>query len=327
MCTIVVWSDNGIANVSARNMDWFEDMQTDLWVFPRGMAHKGLEAEGACSLDWTSKYGSVIASVYGIASSDGINEKGLGAHLLWLSESDYGVQSPAVPGLSMSLWGQFFLDNFASVAEAVAYAEQRSFQIVTSGFSSTDEAAAIHLQIEDASGDVAVFEYIDGELQIHHGSGYRVMTNSPIFEKQLANLKHYAGFGGDRPLPGTSEAADRFVRAAYYLEHLRRPASELEAIAGVISVVRNTAQPFVDLNREHAETSPTIWRTVIDHKNQTYYFESTVSPYLIWVELGNLDFDAEAPVLKPPLSTKLYDYKGDSTDRFIEAEPFPWSMP
>ena len=43
------------------------------------------------------------------------------------------------------------------------------------------------------------------------------MTNSPTFEKQQENLKQYQGFGGNKPIPGTSSAQDRFVRASYYM--------------------------------------------------------------------------------------------------------------
>jgi penicillin V acylase-like amidase (Ntn superfamily) len=327
MCTIVVWSDNDIAHVSARNMDWFEDMQTDLWVFPRGIQRVGLNIEGENSLDWTSKYGSVVANVYGIATADGVNEEGLGAHLLWLGESDYGTRDRSIPGLSVSLWGQFFLDNFASTAEAVAYVQQHSFQIVTLAFSSVDYLATIHLQIEDASGDVAIFEYVEGKLEIHHSPDYCVMTNSPVFEKQLENLKAYEGFGGETPLPGSTEAADRFVRAAYYLKRLRKPTSELEAIAGIISVVRNVAQPFVEPDKEHPNTSATIWRTVIDHAYKTYYFESTVSPYLFWLDLPNLTFTEGAPIRRLPVSTNLYDYMGESSGKLIDADAFTWAMP
>ena len=63
-------------------MDWREDTQTDLWIFPRGMVRSG--EPGNNTLKWTSRYGSVIASAYNIATVDGMNEKGLVANLLWL---------------------------------------------------------------------------------------------------------------------------------------------------------------------------------------------------------------------------------------------------
>jgi len=71
------------------------------------------------------------------------------------------------------------------------------------------------------------------------------MTNSPTYDEQLANLKQYDGLGGDKPIPGTYEAIDRFVRGAYYLTQLPdKPATYQEAIAGVMSVMRNQATPI-----------------------------------------------------------------------------------
>ena len=87
-CTraLYVGADNTV--ITGRTMDWNEDMRTDLWVLPAGMARNGLA--GPQSPSWISKYGSVVASVYGIASADGMNEKGLVMNLLYLAESDYG---------------------------------------------------------------------------------------------------------------------------------------------------------------------------------------------------------------------------------------------
>lgn len=68
-------------------MDWKEDPRSNLWIFPRGMERNG--QAGSNSLKWVSKYGSVITSAYDICTTDGMNEKGLVANLLWLAESEY----------------------------------------------------------------------------------------------------------------------------------------------------------------------------------------------------------------------------------------------
>ena len=82
-CTRVVYKGEKDLIITARSMDWKEDIGTNLWIFPRGMERNG--EVGPNSVKWTSKYGSVIASAYDIASTDGINEKGLVANLLWLA--------------------------------------------------------------------------------------------------------------------------------------------------------------------------------------------------------------------------------------------------
>lgn len=43
------------------------------------------------------------------------------------------------------------------------------------------------------------------------------MTNSPIFDQQLALNDYWKNIGGTTFLPGTNRAADRFVRASFYI--------------------------------------------------------------------------------------------------------------
>ncbi|MFZ1876699.1 MAG: linear amide C-N hydrolase [Nitrososphaeraceae archaeon] len=228
MCSVIKWSDNGTAIVVARNMDWLENMRSNLWLFPRGINREGLA--GKNSLTWASKYGSVITSAYDLASTDGMNEKSLACHMLWLAESDYGRRNENIPGLSVSLWLQFVLDNFANVDEVVTYVENHPFQILPCIVGTTGKVSEVHMMIENVSGDAAIFEYTDGgKSQVYHNKGYNIMTNSPPSNKQLENLKQYQGFGGDRKLPGSTEAADRFVRVAYYQKSLPKHICPLPA--------------------------------------------------------------------------------------------------
>ncbi|MCY0922506.1 hypothetical protein OS965_30840 [Streptomyces sp. H27-G5] len=44
-----------------------------------------------------------MATAYDSATTDGINEAGLGAHLLWLAESDSGERGPRLPAVSVVL--------------------------------------------------------------------------------------------------------------------------------------------------------------------------------------------------------------------------------
>ncbi len=82
------------------------------------------------------------------------------------------------------------------------------------------------------------------------------------------------------PLPGTTEAADHFVRAAYYVQNLLKPRDIRQTVAGILSVMRNIGQPFVRPSPTHPEASHTIWRAVADATDQLYFFESTLSPNL-----------------------------------------------
>jgi choloylglycine hydrolase len=318
-CSRVLWADNGQAVVTGRNMDWPEDMRTDLWSFPRGIARKGGSGD-ANELTWTSKYGSIGAAVYDMAIGDGMNEKGLVANLLWLSESDYGKRDLKRPGLALSLWAQYNLDNFATVAEAVADIGKGRYQLITADMPG-HATATVHLSLSDKTGDSAIIEIVDGgQVRIHHDRRYLVMTNSPPFSEQLTNLKKYHVFGGAEPLPGTSEASDRFVRAAYYIQNQTKPADVRQTVARMLAVMRNVAQPFVQPDPKRPEASHTIWRAVADSTDGVYFFESTLSPNIIWVQLDGLDFSPGAPVRKLDL-VNSGDLVGDVTGQFKPSEP------
>ena len=114
-CTRLVYHGANDQIITARSMDWRLDIGTNLWVLPKGIARTG-EA-GPNSIEWTAKYGSVVATGYDVATTDGMNEAGLVANVLWLVESEYPKYYGSQPGLAISLWAQYMLDNFATVAE------------------------------------------------------------------------------------------------------------------------------------------------------------------------------------------------------------------
>lgn len=307
-------------------MDWAEETGSNMWLFPRGMARNGLADKN--SLNWNSKYGSVILSMYDKATADGLNEKGFTVNLLYLSESHFGQRDQRLPGMSVSLWAQYFLDNYATVSEAVSSMQTSPFQVLMASVDTSHgrKLGTVHLALSDKSGDTAVIEYIDGQLKVYHDASYTVMTNSPPFNQQLAALKQYKGFGGNQNLPGTTEAADRFVRAAYYSKNLPQPADYRQAVAGVLSVMRNVSQPFGSPDPARPDISTTRWRTVADLTRGIYFYENTLSPNLVWVELSKLDFKKGAAVKKINLATS-YDFIGDITQKFKPTKSFDFLKP
>ena len=318
-CTRVVYQGKDNTVLTARSMDWKEDTRTNLWIFPRGMKRNG--EIGKNPLEWTSKYGSVVASAYDICSTDGMNEKGLVADLLWLAESESPQWDGKKPGLSIAAWVQYILDNFATVDEAVSYVEKGTFEVVSDMMPDGTRMATLHLSISDADGDNAIFEYIGGELKIHHDKSYQVMTNSPVFDQQLALNDYWKNIGGTTFLPGTNRAADRFVRASFYINAIPKVADTRTAVASVFSVIRNTSVPLGITTPNEPNISSTRWRTVSDQKNKVYFFESTIQPNVFWVNLQDVDFSEKAPVKMLDLVSGK-TYAGNTAEQFVEAKPF-----
>jgi choloylglycine hydrolase len=206
-CTRILWNSNKLAVVVGRTMDWPESTQPILTMLPRGMSRDGGRAGSNVVVAdhpalWTSKYASLVTSIYGIGTADGLNERGLGAHMLYLQETDFGPRDLGKAGLQAGLWAQYALDNAATVSEALALLDEvQVVKVTTHG-----HEANVHLALEDAGGDSAIIEHIGGKPVVHHGPQFRVMTNDPTYDQQLALLRKqdFSKPSSDMPLPGTS---------------------------------------------------------------------------------------------------------------------------
>ena len=323
-CSRILWNDNQLGVFTGRSMDWPESTQPILTVFSRGLQrHGGQVGSDAVETDnparWTSKFGSMVISLYGIGAADGFNEKGLGMHLLYLNATDFGPRDTKRPAVQAGLWGQYLLDNAASVAEALKLLE--GIQIIMA--ETHGHKANVHLAIEDAGGDSAIIEFIGGKPVIHHGRQYKLMTNDPTYDKQLKLLKQhdFSKPSSDTPLPGNVKPTDRFARAAYFSAMLPQPKGEREAVAGMFAIARNVSVPFGAPYKGFGIYN-TEYRTVMNLTNLRYYFELTTSPNVIWADLSKFDLNPGAPVMI--LNPDNLDLSGNVTDKFAKADKSPF---
>lgn len=320
-CTRVVYIGPEQTILTGRTMDFAIDIPANLWLFPRGMERHG--QVGPNSLKWVSRYGSIAASSWDIATTDGMNEKGLVANMLWLVQSKYPSfdKERGETGLTIAAWAQYVLDNYATVKEAVESLRKEEFIVVTDYIPGTDKFTTVHLSISDVTGDSAILEYVEGKLVIHHDSSYQVMTNDPLFEEQLAIKGYWENVPGTIFLPGSNRAADRFVRASYYINAIPQTSDPLLSVAGVFSVIRNVSVPYGISTEGQPHISSTRWRVVADQKRLVYYFENVLRPNVLWVAINQVDFSAGEPVRKLLLDAGQV-YAGNALEHFIESEPF-----
>jgi len=311
--------------ITGRNMDWYMRYPTTLWKFPRGMKRSGLSKVNP--LKWTSKYGSIVAIQTADgqnATADGMNEKGLVANLLYLSETEYAKRDTDKKGIATSIYLQYIFDNFATVKEAVEGLKCEDIQVVPVPIPNSEHLPTLHVSISDASGDSAVIEFLKGKVVIHHSKEYQVMANSPVFEKQLALTAYWDEIGGDRFLPGTRKLPERFVRAHFYNQKLPEPKNYREAVAGVMSIMRNTSSPFGQPDPDKPNISTTMWRTIADQTNLVYFYESTISYGSLWVEYKMFDFSEGAEVKMLKADSGLV---GNVSDKLKAAKPLEFARP
>lgn len=320
-CSRAVYLGPDGMTVTGRTMDWAEDLHTNLYLFPRGIHRRGAVSDN--TIFWTSKYGSVSAAGYDIGISEGMNEAGLVANLLFLPESVYERPDDKRPVMGLSIWTQYVLDNFATVDEAVADLARQTFRIDAPDLPGGKQSR-LHMAISDASGDSAILEYIDDELTIHHGRQYQVLTNSPVYDQQLAIDAYWQQIGGLAMLPGTNRSSDRFVRASFYINAFEKSADPRIAVPAVMSVMRNVSVPYGISTPDKPYIASTRWRSVCDQKNRVYYFEPTLAMQTFWVDLASADLSAGAPEQVLRLAEGQV-YTGDVTDKFRPTDkPFPF---
>ena len=172
-CSRVMWKTDQQGVFAGRSMDWDELIDPQLVIYPRGLAMDG-GVDGAAK--WSSKFGSVIVlgANYGNAAMDGMNEKGLTGHVLYLHATQYEKRDTR-PGVSYLVMLRYILDNNATVAEALKSLD--GAQVVPIPLHG--KIFGTHIAIEDPTGDSAIIEFIRGKMVVHHGPQYAVMTNDP----------------------------------------------------------------------------------------------------------------------------------------------------
>ncbi len=314
-CTTVFANNKGTNLSVARSMDLYVSDVPMIIAEPRGMERSGETGKNA--LKWTSNYGNVVITAFHTNTvSDGINEKGLAVHLLYLTNTQYPIADKNKPSISNALWAQYILDNFSTVSDALK--GTKNLPIIATEVHGT--TWPIHLAMEDATGDSAIIEFIQGKMQVHHGSNYQIMTNEPAYNVQLANLKRYKGFGGKLPLPGDPDPLSRFVRVATFLKTLPKSSNEIESIANVLSVIRSAMVPFgaVDTSGNKTEDAwATRWISIADLTHKIFYFNSTTAPNIVWIDLTKINFTKGSQVLSiDPTDIHL---EGDITKKLMPA--------
>ena len=279
---------NGQAMVVGRTMDLFVSDNAALVMRSPGMVAGEFFGDADPNPKrWTVRYGSVGVLSLEKVLSDGLNERGLNANLLYLDGSRYGSRSSDRPGISNANMVAFVLDNFATVEEALA--GLRQIQVVSDKLMNREWG--LHLSLADRGGDSAVVEYIDGQMVVHRGAKTAVMTNEPPLDWQLRNLKRYKPFGGTLALPGDVDPPSRFVRGSTYLSTLPKAKSQDDAEANLYGVMKNIAVPAGAQDYSggtSVDSWDTLWTVIVNMSAGSYAFQLAHNPYPVWVELDQL---------------------------------------
>lgn len=309
-CSVITHGFGQIGYYSARTMDFCVDMRSSFVVTPRGVAMSG-KMKDENSLTWDSKYGYVTIeeSQYGV-TTEGVNEKGLAAHLLYNGETKQPERDRKTPGLGPMEWIHYVLGNYGSVEDAAADLNKYQIYMYPFPFQGDQIVLPLHFKIEDASGDNAIIEFIDGKINVWRGKEYAVMTNEPLYAEQLEFLKNVRKetpkYYNLTTLPGGAGSDNRFVRVNFINENLLSVSDTQMAVNYMFSAISGVYTPLTKgtlncgFGATKSEPAPdtwaTIWTTVADLSNKTIYYSNYELGNRVWLDLKKANLDKGQPV-------------------------------
>ncbi|MDE7025101.1 MAG: linear amide C-N hydrolase, partial [Paramuribaculum sp.] len=263
-CSRVLYTGDSALRIVGRSLDWKTPIPTNIYVYPAGVQKIGNDIPGA--VKWTSKYGAVYAVSYDGGVTEGMNEKGLVVNGLFCKSAKYEKETAdSCPSMSLSMFVAWLLDMNATTPEVVQVLKERNFAISGATFDG-GTVSALHWGVTDAEGRCAIFEFVDGNINIYEEDDIAVMTNDPTYPQMLAINSYWENVGGVNMLPGTVKSPDRFVRASFFDKNVVKTGNKKEAMAIVRSILMNVSVPYLYTVDGEPNVSSTQWRSFCDIK-------------------------------------------------------------
>lgn len=289
MCTSIYQVTHDHTHLLARTMDWPVLAVSPLFVPRRfrwmtAFDHRVYENRYAM-------IGGGSLSASRIDVSDGVNEHGLMAQKLTFDNGAHYQDERRADKVQLAAYEFIFwiLGNFRSVQDLIDHLDE--VKLMSEKNSDTKYGnPELHFALADRTGRVVVIEPRQTPLEVIDNP-LGVVTNSPDFGRQLAQMERYVEFtpefkDGRVPLntprvttgrlsgktnpPGYYSPSARFVRAAYLKERSDVPADE---VAGLVSEWHLLDSVTVPQNRCHQKTY-SVYRAVTVAESRSYYFQS-----------------------------------------------------
>jgi choloylglycine hydrolase len=313
--------------VHARTLEFGIDLKSNVIMVPRGYSRTATTPDGKPGKTWTAKYASLGANALGMPILvDGLNERGLAVGLFYFPTSaKYQPYAAGDAERTVAPWelGSYMLENFATVDEVRANLPAVVVpDVVLQAWKFVPPA---HYVVHDASGKSIAVEYTDGKLNIYDNP-LGVMTNSPSFDWQMANLRNYLNFSltdlppvkvgsvtlvpfgqgsGMLGLPGDFTPPSRFVRAVAFSQSVLPSPTGYDAILAAFHILndfdipKGASRAATKDAHGNVVADHTIWTSASDLKAKRFYFRSYENSEIRMVDLTRQKLDGKAIVTWP----------------------------
>lgn len=291
MCTSIFTETKDRKHVLARTMDYSFPLDFDVVYLPRAYSWKS----SADNASHESNYGFLgagrsLGTSYFVA--DGVNEHGLAIAELYLPQK--AVYQKQADENKINLAPHEFitwaLGEFKSIADLKKKLSKVNLMDVAAPL--IDTITPLHWIITDTTGNCMVIEPTQKVLHLKENP-VGVMTNTPLLEWHIENLRNYLKvrpkqyepqqFGnytanpfsqgtGTMGLPGGYTPPERFVRAAFFKEHIDQAKIETEAVTNSMKILSTVQIPkgIVVTSDDHEDYSQ--YTGMMCNESKTYYY-------------------------------------------------------
>ncbi|WP_159651170.1 linear amide C-N hydrolase [Vibrio atypicus] len=237
-CTRIVWDTKDNGTFVTRTLDWSEQTNPHLVNIPKNSSYL-THLDGNNQV--TSLFDVTGLTTYG-KITDGINSAGLSGNVLY----DRGMDTQDfnnADDIGALHYLQHLLSQFSTVDEAVKFVQENPAK--TEFIPGVPIRIALHISLQDVTGDSAIIEFRADGANVWHGPEYTVMTNQPDYDQHLANVERSKrGWGPQEQqysqtnlgTGGNANPEDRFIHSTYYLGHLTEPTSVINGMLKLDSI-------------------------------------------------------------------------------------------
>ncbi len=313
-CTGIALTAKDGSRVVARTVEWSASaMDCGYAVVPRGHVHQSLTPTGENGLRYKSLYGYVgIYTEYAPFMVEGLNEAGLSAGLFFFPQ--YGEYMEYDPSrnektLCDMQFVSWVLSRFSTIDQV------KSAMAEIDLVSLDHRIGSVHWRIAEPDGRMVVLEFVGGVPHFYENP-LGVLTNSPGFEWQMANLNNYVNlqpgaaasrtfakdvelraFGGGSGmlgLPGDYTPPSRFVRAAFFQTTAPVQANGFDAVMTAFHILNNFDVP-VGLQNAVGKApeglpSATQFTSATDQTAMKLYYRTVWNSNIRCIDLMSIDF-------------------------------------
>lgn len=272
-CTALMITDTKGNAYSGKTMEYASALPFEMSYVPAGTKVVSVAPGNKPGLSFETKF-----PVLGVSADVGVGD---GPNMMVESANDQGLslstnempgsQSPdgagaeAAKALAATDLALYLLGNFKSVAEVKEALQVGDVSVWLPKVPLVGNIELpMHYILWDKSGAGIVIEFLDGKMNIHDNP-VGVATNAPDFPWHLTNLNNYAQltnvdkntgqFGQLKVsapdsgnalanLPSSQIAADRFVKAAFYTQFVRKADAPEDAVITLGHILNNFDRPY-----------------------------------------------------------------------------------